>query len=295
MYSDTHFHFRQTWQNSTQGNGKEFLQTMAETNIFFGMDIGTEADDLISRRDFLIQAINTLDEKNKAVINKMIHFSAGIWPDPDSIRERENRMAILKDQIKSFCQPDQPFHDRLTAIGEGGIDHHWNPSGPDGRKEEDFNKALLEGEKELFHMQLDLAKSLNLPFIVHSREGFKDTLDVIKAADSHCGIIHCYTYGIDEAKVFLDQGYYISFSGSQTYTKKSKLQQTIDLIRYIPSDRLLLETDAPYLTPVPLRGQVTNNPSLVKYTYSFVAQHRGISVEELCNLVDSNCKTLFKL
>lgn len=283
-----------TCQNSAQGFGKEFFEEMAATNVYFGMDIGTKADDLAARRDFLLQAIGTLDDQTQQKVKSFLYFSAGIWPDPESIRDRFHQMEVLENSIKDFTAKGMSFCDRLVAIGEGGIDHHWNPSGADGRCESDFDQQMYLAEKELFHMQLDLAKRLNKPYIVHSRDAFQDTLEVLKAADSHSGIIHCYSYGIEEARQFLDLGYYISFSGSQTYAKKSKLQDTIDLIRFIPDDRLLLETDSPYLAPVPMRGKA-NNPTLVKHTYEFVAQHRVMEVQGLCDLVDRNCRSLFAI
>lgn len=295
MFSDTHFHFRQTCANSAQGFVKDFLHEMAQEETYFGMDVGTLADDLNERDKFFLKALDYLEEEDKSKIKKMIHFSAGIWPDLDSIKNRFAKMEILKNQIEEFKKEENPFCKKLVALGEGGLDHHWNPAGADGRNEADFDRETYLGEKELFHMQLDLAKELNLPFIVHSRDAFQDTLEVLKSATSTCGIIHCYSYGIEEARHFLDLGYYISLSGSQTYTKKNKMEECKALIKYIPDDRLLLETDSPYLTPVPFRGKMTNNPSLVKYTYVFVSNIKGITMTELSSIVDKNCHSLFKL
>ena len=153
---------------------------------------------------------------------------------------------------------------------------------------------MFLGEQELFEMQISLAKELNLPIIVHSRDAFKDTLNCIKKVGYHNGIIHCYSYGIEEAKAFLDLGWYISFSGSVTYAKKSKIEEMTKLINYVPSDMILCETDAPYLAPVPCRGQI-NIPPLVEHTYNFVANARGTTSEELCHTVDQNIKRLFNL
>ena len=101
-------------------------------------------------------------------------------------------------------------------------------------------------------------------------------------------------YGLEEAKKFLDKGWYISLSGSVTYTKKSKLEEMNEFLKYIPNDRILCETDAPYLAPVPLRGN-PNNPTFVEHTYKYVAAARNQSVEELCHIVDQNIKTLFRI
>ena len=135
---------------------------------------------------------------------------------------------------------------------------------------------------------------MQLPVIVHSRDAFSDTLDCIKNCGYDNGIIHCYSYGIEEARAFLDRGWYIALGGGITYTKKSKLQAMEDLIRYIPQDRLLTETDAPYLAPVPFRGQA-NSPLLVEYVFNYIAQVRSLSIPELSITIDENIKRLFEI
>ena len=97
---------------------------------------------------------------------------------------------------------------------------------------------------------------------------------------------------MDEARKFLDRGWYISFSGSVTYTKKSKMEQMTELLRYVPDDRILLETDAPYLAPVPCRGR-PNSPLLIEHTYRFVSEIRQVPLEYLCSTVDTNSRSLF--
>ena len=153
---------------------------------------------------------------------------------------------------------------------------------------------MFKSEKELFEMQLLLAKDLSLPVIIHSRDAFKETLESVKKIGYHNGIIHCYSYGKTEAKEFLDYGWYISFSGSVTYTKKRCMNEMEELIKSIPDDRILVETDSPYLAPVPFRGNV-NSPSLIKNTYDFIAKIKGISSEELSTLVDKNISKLFNI
>ena len=110
----------------------------------------------------------------------------------------------------------------------------------------------------------------------------------------HKGIIHCYSYGKEEARQFLDLGWHIAFGGAVTYTKKTKLEEMQDLLRFVPDDRILMETDSPYLAPVPFRGQI-NTPVLIEHCYSFVAQARGMMISELSVLVDRNIRNLFNL
>lgn len=291
MFSDTHFHF-QTMILKGDVDGVSVLEKMATNNCKFGLDIGTKTDDLFERQNCLKNEIKKInDDKLSKKICDFLYFSAGIWPDFDSIHSRFEKMQILEKNIEDFNK-NNFLNKKIIAIGEGGIDHHWNPTGVDERTKDDFDKKTFFGEKELFEMQLDLAKKMNLPFICHSRDGFSDTVECIKNSKYERGIIHCFSYGLEEAKVFLDLGWFISLSGSVTYSKKSKITEMENLIRYIPDDRLLCETDSPYLSPVPLRGK-TNSPVNIEHTYNFIAQKKGISVEELCELVDKNIENVF--
>ena len=294
MFSDTHFHFKMMTEERGI-NGVETLTTMASRDCFFGLDIGTRAGDLQGRQLAVEKCIAAIADSRLADKTRdFMHFTAGIWPDVDSIKDRENQMKILRDSVQAAAndKDQDTLHRRVIAIGECGLDHHWNPSGADGRCEDDFDEQLYRGERELFESQIELARELKLPVIVHSRDAYEDTLECIKNIGYDNGIIHCYSYGIDEARTFLDRGWYIALGGGITYTKKSKLEQMEALIRYIPSDRLLTETDAPYLAPVPFRGQA-NTPVLVEHVFNYLAQVRGLSLENLNQLVDENIKKLF--
>lgn len=289
MFSDTHFHFNILEEESRQS----VLEQMAANNTFFGMDIGTHCDDLARRQKLALDVISKIaDEDKKKKAFDMYYFSAGIWPAPEAIRDRKNQIIELERQLKAALDNPNYFYKKVVAIGECGLDHHWNPSGVDGRCESDFDQELFDGEKEMFLMQLDLAKKYSLPVVVHSRDAFEGTVECLKDACYDNGIIHCYSYGLEEAKVFLDRGWYLAFGGGVTYTKKSKMDEMIELLRYVPSDRLLMETDAPYLAPVPFRGQ-KNTPLLIEHSYKFVADARGISVDSLNETVDSNIRKLF--
>ncbi len=271
------------------------LEDLAARDCFFALDIGTKHDDLLVRQKDAAECLSLISsDEVRARAGGMLYFSAGIWPDEESIRLRNERVASLSDQIARVRSGEGGFPGRLLALGECGLDHHWNPSGVDGRSEEGWDEALFKGEGEMFMMQLELAKDLSLPVIVHSREAFEGTLSCIDEVGWNRGIIHCYSYGVDEARAFLDRGWYIALGGAVTYTKKRQMEQMERLIRFIPDDRLLLETDAPYLAPVPCRGQ-TNTPLLISHTYEFIAGIRGTDVGNLCGLVDSNCRTLFAL
>ncbi len=294
MFSDTHFHFHQMVERCGFDGSAELCK-MAENNVFFAMDIGTKSNDLAERQECVKKSIDLIqNEELKEKAKKLIYFSAGIWPSPEEIQNRTAAIKMLEQNIKAAMASENPLDKKIAAIGECGLDHHWNPSGVDGRTAEDFDQMMLEGEKEMFMMQIELARKLNLPVIVHSRDAFEDTLECIDKAGYHNGIIHCYSYDKNAAQQFLERGWYIALGGGMTYTKKSKMEEIKDLICSIPESRLLLETDAPYLSPVPLRGTM-NTPNNIEHTYRFIAQIRNVSVEYLCGLVDENCRRLFNL
>ena len=308
MFSDTHFHFQYLCENGI--DCAEVLSALALRNTFFGLDIGTRAGDLASRCSCVENMISQMSDSSLAErARSFMYYSAGIWPDVDAIHDRENQMKLLRQSITGQAGTDRIVEDqagagqsikdkivadRIVAVGECGIDHHWNPSGVDGRCESDFDEKTYRGERELFEAQLELAKELSLPVIVHSRDGFEDTFDCLKNVGYDNGIIHCYSYGIEEARAFLDRGWYIAFGGAVTYNKKAKLEAVKELLRFVPADRFLCETDAPYLAPVPLRGTI-NTPVNVEHVYNFIAEVRGCSPEELSNLVDENIKILFRI
>ena len=296
MFSDTHFHFKM--MVTERGiDGVEVLSKMADRDCFLGLDIGTKPEDLLDRQAFLDKTIDQIaDGQISDRVRDFIYFSAGIWPEVEYIHNREESVNQLIAQIqRAAAEPDRDtLHRKIIAIGECGLDHHWNPSGADGRSEEDFDSKTYQGERELFEMQLELAKKLCLPVIVHSRDAFTDTLECIQNIGYDNGIIHCFSYGLDEAKAFLERGWFISFGGGVTYTKRSHIEQMRELLRYVPSDRILIETDAPYLSPVPLRG-CPNTPLNIEHTYKYVADMRDVSVEELSKTVDENIDRLFLL
>ena len=318
MFSDTHFHFKLMAQEYGV-DGVQVLTKMAENNCYFGLDIGTKASDLVERIAFCEKTVNQIkDEKTAKKACSFLYFSAGIWPDIDSIHDAENQVKILRQNILACNQnanetfqtnqehsnqnaastacneipPKISLKKKVIAIGEGGLDHHWNPSGVDGRCESDFDSKTYNCERNLFEMQLELAKELKLPFIIHSRDAFEDTVSCIKNVGYHNGIVHCFSYGIDEARAFLDLGWHIAFGGGTTYTKKSKMDNMKELLNFIPEDRFLCETDAPYLSPVPLRG-TPNSPANIVHVYEFIANAKNITTLELSNLVDNNIRNLF--
>ncbi len=266
------------------------IHELVDTSVPFVLDIGTEHDDLPRHINFIKDLIETniSDDKKKQAFD-MFYFSAGLWPGIDSILNREKYVFEIEKNILTFKDSYN-----ICAIGECGLDRNWNKADENALIAGYAADTILKGEEELFEMQIELAQKLDLPVIVHSRDAPIETYNCIKNMAWNKGVIHCYSYGVKEVKMFLDCGYYISLSGTVTYAKKNQMEETKKLINYIPSDRLLLETDAPYLAPVPMRGK-TNTPILVKHVYDLVSKTRNISNEELANIVLENTKTVFKL
>ncbi len=288
MFTDTHCHMTMVKQRGC--DMASLVQELVTTNVPFVLDIGTEAHDLPKHIAFIENLIESnLCKEDKHRAYEIFHFSAGLWPSRESIARREEYVKIIEQNVLSYKDTHS-----ICAIGECGLDRNWNKADGQGFIDGAPAADILAAEEELFEMQIALAKKLDLPVIVHSRDAPVETFNCIKNIGWQKGIIHCYSYGIDEVKMFLDYGYYISLSGTVTYAKKNQLDTTKELINYIPKDMLLLETDAPYLAPTPMRGK-TNTPIMVKYVYDFVSNMLGISNEDLARIVLENTKKVFAL
>lgn len=297
MFSDTHFHLQHT--SDRGADISSVLASMAANGCMFALDIGTRCDDLSPRAVCASGAVEAIaDSVLKEKARRMLFFSAGIWPSAEAIQDRAGRLSELEEAVgKALSGDGVPLFGpgKLIALGECGLDHHWNPSGPDERSRGDFApSAMATGEAELFEGQLEFARRFSLPVVVHSRDAYDGTLSCIRNVGYDRGIIHCYSYGLQEARSFLDRGWFISFSGSVTYTKRSRMAGMEELLRFVPRDRILVETDAPYLAPVPHRGKV-NTPLLVEHVYRFMADVLNISAEQFSACVDGNIRALFRV
>jgi TatD DNase family protein len=170
-------------------------------------------------------------------------------------------------------------HPRVVAIGETGLDYHYEP-----------DSAQLQQESFRYH--LDAASRTGKPVIIHTREARADTLDLLREADlPNAGVLHCFTEDWDMARAALDMGYYISLSGIVTFRNADALR---DVARRVPADRLLVETDSPYLAPVPHRGK-PNEPQFVRDVAAALAQIRGESEQALWDNTTANFHRLFPL
>ena len=164
---------------------------------------------------------------------------------------------------------------KLSAIGEIGLDFHYAP---------DTAKAQCD----LFAAQLELAGQLGLPVVIHTRDADDATLGVLDESDFHNGIIHCFTGSVPFERKLLDRGFMISISGIVTFRAAENVREAA---RYVPDDRLLVETDSPFLAPVPMRGN-ENEPAFIAHTVRFIAEQRGVRPEALAELTARNAERM---
>ena len=171
-------------------------------------------------------------------------------------------------------------HPRIVGVGEIGLDYYYDHSPRDVQRQ-----ALAA--------QLDYAYRKAVPAVFHVRDAHGDFTDMLRARKGSLpqGVMHCYTGSLESAKVYLSMGFYISFSGSVTF-KNAKILQ--EVARYVPPDRLLIETDSPYLAPVPMRGK-RNEPAYVRYVAQKVAELRGMPFDALVSHTTANAERLFSL
>ena len=269
-YIDSHFH--------TQVMQEKGIDALALYDQIFkqgfigGIDIGCTHNDLPQRASLL------KDYPQILLSAAMGPWEAGksetMGPDEDfkdevikEIPQLEAELAILKDNIIKY---NSPF------IGEIGLDYYWE-------------YGNHEKQHLLFETQMQWANDMNKAVLIHDRDADEDTIDVIKRlGPSKGGIIHCFNGCEKLMDTALEHGYYISFAGNLTYKKNQNLR---DLLKKVPKDRLLLETDAPYLTPVPFRGQF-NSPAFIVHTYACASSVLEISVQEIEELVVQNFNNL---
>lgn len=176
-------------------------------------------------------------------------------------------------QLKTLASDD-----RVVAIGETGLDYHYQPE-------------LADQQQDIFRQHVRLAVELNKPLIIHTRMAREDTLRILReeGAEKAGGVLHCFTESYEMAKAAIELGFYISISGIVTFNKAAELKE---VVRRLPLERLLVETDSPYLAPVPYRGK-QNQPAYVKEVAEYIALLKGESVETVNRITTENFFTLF--
>ena len=230
----------------------EVLANMAEAGVDKAIAIS------VSRQSF--EEVHAIAQNHPN-----IYATVGIHPD-----DPETKEFSLEELLERAARP------KVVAIGETGLDYYWC-------------KGDLAWQHQRFALHIEAANRSGLPLVVHTRDAAADTMRLLREHQAHAGVIHCFTEDVHAAKLALDLGFYISFSGIVTFKNATAIQEAA---RYVPLDRLLVETDSPYLAPVPKRGK-PNEPAYVRHTATFVAQLRGDSLENIAQATTANCLRLF--
>ncbi len=272
MLIDTHSHlnfsaFKEDW--------KKIIQKCLKEDIWI-INVGTKYE--TSKR-----AVEIAKEFEKGVYCAVglhpIHLETGLVKIKDDIQEIEFKRKEEDFDYQKYKKLAQ--NEKVVAIGEIGLDYYYRP------KTKKKLKEFKEKQKEVLLKQIELAKELNLPIIFHCRFSHPDLIDILKKVKVKKGVIHCFTGTLKEAKEYLKMGLFLGFNG---IIFKRDLKEVIEKT---PLDKILIETDCPYLTPPQIEGK--NTPFGVKYVAQKIAQIKGISFEEVAEITTKNARELFNL
>lgn len=254
MIFDTHAHYD---DSAFDTDREELLSSLHEAGVGTVVNVGASLSG--TRRTV------ELTEKYP-----FIYGAAGVHPD--EVGElNENSFQWLKEQC---------LRERIVAVGEIGLDYYWDKE----------NHAL---QKEWFVRQLRLAQELNMPVIIHSREAAADTMDILKKEykPEIPVVIHCYSYSPEMAREYVKMGYYLGIGGVLTFKNAKKLK---DVVSGTPLEKILLETDAPYLAPVPFRGK-RNDSRKLTYVAEAISEIKGITPEEVIRITEENALRFYRI
>lgn len=249
MYFDTHVHL-----NSEQlyANHDMFIQKALDNNVGYMVVVGYDLESSTKA----VEIANSYEG---------IYAAVGIGPN-DCLQTTTTDINIIDKYLKN---------PNVVGIGETGLDYYWD----------EVSKVK---QMEVFQMHIDLAKKYNKPLIIHCRDAYEDTYQMLKR-NGHHGIMHCYSGSVEMAKRFIDIGYYISLAGPVTF-KNAKMPK--DVAANIKIENLLIETDCPYLTPHPFRGKV-NEPANVVYIAQEIAKLKNMEIENVASKTTFNAKKIF--
>lgn len=252
MYFDSHAHYD---DERFEEDRESLLESLKEKGVDF---VVNAAADMSSCRTSL-----SLAEKYA-----FIYSSIGVHPhDVKDLTEAD------LEEMKQLAA-----HRKVVAIGEIGLDYY-------------YDNSPREAQKTWFMKQLLLAKELDLPVIIHSREASQETFDLIVESGVKEGVIHCFSGSYELAKEYVKRGFYIGVGGSLTFKNARK---TVEVVEGIDLNHILIETDCPYLTPVPHRGE-RNDSSYLRYIVEKIAQIKGVSEDEVARISCQNAKLLFRI
>ena len=263
MFTDSHCHLAFP---ELLGRLDEIRQAMAEARVDRALCICTTLEEFGT-----VHSLATSHDNFWATV--------GVHPDNEGVLE-----PTLQDLVQRAALP------RVVAIGETGLDYYQMDKRKGGR-----GVADLEWQRNRFRTHIRAARQSRKPLVIHTRNASEDTLAILReegedgASNSAGGVFHCFTETAQVARAALDLGFYISFSGILTFKNAQDLR---DVAAFVPLDRLLIETDSPYLAPVPYRGK-TNNPSYVPYVAHQLAGLKNLPIEEIAQATSDNFERLF--
>lgn len=253
MFVDSHCHLDKLDYESLHDGVGDVIAKARQANVKKLLSVGVTLDAFPN----MIKMIEQYDS---------VYASCGVHPlDVDS--------EFSLEKLQEYAR-----YPKVVAIGETGLDYHYQPE-----------TAVLQRER--FEQQVDLAVELNKPLIIHTREARADTLSILRQGNAQrCGgVIHCFTEDMDFAEAAMELGFYISISGIVTFRQAVELKA---VVKALPMERLLIETDSPYLAPVPHRGK-QNQPAYVVEVAQYIAQLKGISLTEVAKKTTNNFTDLF--
>ena len=220
----------------------------------------------------IIPAIEPKDFEKIIEISKKyenVYTMLGVFPS-EAAKWEEKAEEYIKELVRA---------NKIVAIGEIGLDYYWD-------------KSFIDLQKEVFIKQVELANELNLPIVVHNREAHKDTFDILTEYNKTSEVLfHCFSGSPEFALECVKKGWYIALGGVVTFKNAQKMK---DVAKVVPDDKLVLETDAPYLTPVPFRGK-QNEPAYIKYTAEEIAKIREVDLEHIEKITSENAERIFKI
>jgi TatD DNase family protein len=263
MLTDTHAHldFPQL-----QADFDGMLARAAAAGVTRIVTIGTSAEG--SRRSLTL-----------AEAREQIYAVAGVHPN-NAAEEPAGYIEVMRELAAN---------PRVVALGEMGLDYHYLPSTRGGSTEDDANEKRIQAE--VFRAQLDLAADLKIPVVIHERDSWADTVAILREYTGRVrAVFHCFGKSPAHAEEIVALGHLVSFTGIVTFKNAEAVQETA---RAIPADRYMVETDCPYLAPIPHRGK-TCEPAMVRHTAEFVAKLRGISLQQLAAETETTANAFFR-
>ena len=254
MIFETHAHYD---DKAFDDDREELLRKLPEEGIKYVVNVAANMEG---------------SKKNLEIINKFNYFFGTVGVHPcDTTELNEKTFKELEEMSK---------HEKIVAIGEIGLDYYWD--------EPDRNI-----QKEWFVKQIELAKKVGKPIVVHSRDAAKDTLEIIKNPKAYeiGGVIQCVSYGVEMAREYLNMGYYIGVGGVVTFNNGRKLKEVVE---YAPLERIVLETDCPYLAPVPFRGK-RNDSTKLSYVVDAIAEIKNVDREMVMKTTMKNACDMYRI